>query len=453
MLEWLKMLRAKHNLLILILCTLFFSLLTGCQINSSNKIEKLLDEGIPQEAVEKLEIIIEKDPNNANARMLLGKGYNELGRYNEAVLQFQKASQLYASQPKNLISARLELANTYLIYGDRDSAYQILNIVQKTTSDPIVIKRIIELVGDSYISKQLTTGDSDNYSPTFSPDGSQIAFASFRLDNGEIYIMDLNGRIHRRVTYSTDFNDNSPAFLKTPNYIFYSSEPKSTREIKLVIQSSGSTPIYAGFNITHIHSKITHAVLPISFGARVPSASPSGNMVVYESNTDGNLELYLIDLRNLDFAEYTTENIKPQRITHNETDEGSPAFFPNEETIIFVSSRNDLNQLYTIDIDGKNEKHFNPNRFDCYSPSVSPDGKKIVYMSARYGDWEIYLIDSDGKNERQITSDIGRSIQPTFSPDGRYIAFVSDRSDNFHVYLMDLNTPTTREDLVKRLNP
>lgn len=453
MLEWLKMLRAKHNLLIIILCTSFFSLLTGCQINSLNKIEKLLDEGIPQEAVEKLEIIIEKDPNNANARTLLGKGYNELGRYNDAVLQFQKASQLYASQPKNLINARLELANTYLIYGDRDSAYRILNIVQKTASDPKVIKRIIELVGDSYTSKQLTTGDSDNYSPAFSPDGSQIAFASFRLDNGEIYIMDLNGRIHRRVTYSTDFNDNSPAFLKTPNYIFYSSEPKSTREIKLVIQSSGSTPIYAGFNIAHIHSKITYPVLPISFGARAPRSSSSGNMVVYESNTDGNLELYFIDLRELDFSEYTTENINPQRITHNETDEGSPAFFPNGKSIIFVSSRNDLNQLYTIDIDGKNEQHFNPNRFDCYSPSVSPDGKKIVYMSARYGDWEIYLIDSDGKNERQITSGIGRSIQPSFSPDGHYIAFVSDRSDNFHIYLMDLNKPTTREELVKQLNP
>lgn len=447
------MFRAIHYYLLFFLCSSFLVQILGCQINSLTKIEKLLEEGIPQEAVEKLEIVIEKDPNNAKARMLLGKGYNKLGRYNEAVLQFQKASQLYASQPKELINARLELANTYLIYGDRDSAYRLLNIVEKTTTDSKVIKRIIELVGDSYTSKQLTTGDSDNYSPAFSPGGSQIAFASFRLDNGEIYIMDLNGRIHRRVTYSTDFNDNSPAFLKTPNYIFYSSEPKSTREIKLVIQSSGSTPIYAGFNITHIHSKITHSVLPISFGARVPRTSPSGEMVVYESNTDGNLELYMIDLKHLNFAEYTTEDINPKRITHNETDEGSPAFFPNGNSIIFVSSRNELNQLYTIDIDGKNEKHFNPNRFDCYSPSVSPDGKQIVYMSARYGDWEIYLIDANGKNERQITSGIGRSIQPTFSPDGRYITFVSDRSDNFHIYLMDLNTPSTREDIVKRLNP
>ena len=84
-------------------------------------------------------------------------------------------------------------------------------------------------------------------------------FASFRTDNGEIYLMDLNGRIRRRVTFTTDFNDSSPTFLTTPNYLFYSSEPKASREVKVVIQSSGSTPIYAGFNLTHIHSKITRA--------------------------------------------------------------------------------------------------------------------------------------------------------------------------------------------------
>ena len=444
---------AKLNCPFIFRCSLSLAILIvfGCQNNTLNKIEELIYNGMPQEAAEKLEIFIETDPKNPKARMLLGKAYNELGRYNDAVVQFQKASQLFTSQPEKRIDARIELARTYLRFGDRNSAFRILNIVQRGTSDAKVLQKIIQLVGDSYSTKQLTTGDSDNYSPTFSPDGKQIAFASFRLDNGDIYMMDLNGRIIRRVTYSTDFNDSSPAFLKTPNYIFYSSEPKSSREVKVVIQSSGSTPIYAGFNLTHIHSKITRFVLPISFGARVPRASPSGDTVVYESNTDGNLELYLLDLKELDLAKITPQDINPIRITHNDIDDGSPSFFPDGKRIVFVSSRNDVNQLYTIDIDGQNEKHFNPNRDDCYNPTVSPDGKTIAYVSARDGDWEIYLIDTDGKNERKITSGIGRSIQPTFSPDGRYIAFVSDRSDTFHIYLMDLNKPATKEELVKYL--
>ena len=188
----------------------------------------------------------------------------------------------------------------------------------------------------------------------------------------------------------------------------------------------------------------------MSFGARVPQAS--SNRVVYETNTDGNLELYLLDLKIKDLSKLDHNYIKPQRITYSEHDEGSPAFFPNGEKIVFVSSRNgSVNQLYTITTDGKNEKHFNPNPYDCYNPSVSPDGKSVAFVSARDADWEIYIIDSNGKNERKITNGIGRSIQPKFSPDGKYLAFVSDRTDTFQIYLMDLNQPVTRKDIIALL--
>lgn len=423
----------------------------ACQNTSLRKIEALLQNGMQHEAKEKLELYVSSEPNDPNARMLLGKTYNELGQHHDAVEQFKKASLLFTSQPKKRIEARFELARTYLVFGDRKAAFQVLNLIQKATSDDSIINKVIQLVGDSFATKQLTHGNSDNYTPVFSPDGSQIAFSSFRVDNSEIYLMDLNGQIKSRVTYTTDYNDNSPAFLYNHNYIYYSSEPKSSREVKVVIQSSGSTPIYTGFNITHIHSKVTQPILPISFGARAPRSSPSGKQIVYETNTDGNLEIYLMDLSDVNLSKINPADIPKSRITNNDIDDGSPAFYPNGRRIVFVSSRNEVHQLYAIDTDGKNEKHINPSQYDSYNPVVSPDGKTIAYVSARDGDWEIYLIDSDGKNERQITSGIGRSIQPTFSPDGRYLVFVSDRSDSFHIYLMDLEKPVSREDLVMLL--
>lgn len=423
----------------------------ACQNASLKKIEKLHQSNMHHEAKDKLEQFLSSEPNDPYARMLLGKTYNELGQHHDAVDQFKKASLLFVSQPKERIEARFELARTYLVFGDRKAAFQVLNLIQKATSDTRVINRVIQLVGDSFATRQLTHGNSDNYSPVFSPDGTQIAFSSFRVDNSEIYLMNLEGQIRSRVTYTTDYNDNSPAFLYNPNYIYYSSEPKSSREVKVVIQSSGSTPIYTGFNITHIHSKVTQPILPISFGARAPRSSPSGKQIVYETNTDGNLEIYLMDLSDVDLLQINPSDIPKTRITNNDIDDGSPAFFPNGKRIVFVSSRNGVHQLYAIDIDGKNEKQINPSQYDCYNPSVSPDGKTIAYVSARDGDWEIYLIDSTGKNERQITSGIGRSIQPSFSPDGRYLVFVSDRSDTFHIYLMDLEKPVSREDLVKLL--
>lgn len=448
--------QTKRKVVLKIFCVFnLYILLTismlACRNDTLKKIEGLIQSEMHQEAKHQLEDYVKSEPNNAQARMLLGKTYNALGQHHDAVDQFKKASLLYSSLPKERIAVRFELARTYLIFGDRKSAYAVLNLIQKGSSDEKTLRKVIQLVGDSFATKQLTFGNSDNYSPVFSLDNTQIAFSSFRTDNSEIYLMNLDGQIKHRVTYTTDYNDTSPTFLSDPNYIIYSSEPKSSREAKVVIQSSGSTPIYTGFNITHIHSKVTQPILPISFGARVPRSSPSGNHIVYETNTDGNLEIYLMDLSAADLSQLNPADIPKKRLTNNDIDDGSPTFFPSGKRIVFVSSRNEVHQLYTIDIDGKNEKHINPSRYDTYNPTVSPDGKTIAFVSARDGDWEIYLVDSNGKNERQITSGIGRSIQPAFSPDGRYLAYVSDRSDTFHIYLMDLEKPVTREELVKLL--
>ena len=215
------------------------------------------------EAVNLLEKIVETDDRNAKARVLLGQAYDRLGRFQDAIFQLKKAKHLYIDQPEAEAEARLKLATIYMKLGNRQDAHNELRAIVSITSNEAMLHDVAGIVGDTYQVMQLTEGEADNYSPIFSPDGTRIAFSSFRLDNGEIYVMDLNGRIHQRVTFTTDLNETSPAFLSNPNYLFYSCEPKDSREVKIVLQSSGSTPIYAGFKVTHIHSKETREVLPM----------------------------------------------------------------------------------------------------------------------------------------------------------------------------------------------
>ena len=435
-------------------CLLLVSGALSCQRaeeTSLRQSEELLQSDMALEASNLLEKIVEADDQNAEARVLLGQAYDRLGRFQDAVFQLKRAKQLYIDRPEAKAVARLKLATIYMKLGNRQDAQNELHAIVSSTSNETLLREVAAIVGDTYQVTQLTRGEADNYSPIFSPDGTRIAFSSFRLENGEIYVMDLSGRILQRVTFTTELNETSPAFLSNPNYLFYNSEPKDSREVKIVLQSSGSTRIYSGFKVTHIHSKETFEVLPIGFGVRAPRVAPDGHRIVYESNTDANLELYVLDIGGLSLEYIDSNTIQPKRITHNEVDDGGPCFFPDGQQVVFVSTRDKIHQLYTVGIDGGAERHLNPNQYDCYSPVVSLDGKSIAFVSARDGDIEVYLINADGTNERRLTNGVGVSMQPAFSPDGRKLAFVSDRSDNFQIYLMSLDQPITRNELTQRL--
>ena len=421
--------------------------------------EALIHSGMHPEAINLLEKILAVDDRNPKARFLLGQAYEGLGSYDQAIHNYKTAINLYAAHPEDRATVRFTLATVYLKQGLRESGYRELRAIVRSTSDSAVLQQIARLITDAYQVEQLTSGKSDNYSPRFSADGSQLAFASYRLDNGEIFIMDIDGRVRTRVTFTTDFDEGEPAFLSNPRYLIYSREPQTSRQVKILLQSSGSTPIYAGFYASHIYSRVTQEIMPVGFGVRSLGISPDRQRVAYESNSAGNLELYVLDLRDVDLGAINPETIPSQQITHNEVDDGSPTFFPDGKRITFVSARPDdsendqeRHQIYSINIDGSDERHLNPNPHDCYSPVVSPDGKTIAFVSAREGDIEIYLMDADGSNERRLTNGIGASMQPAFSPDSRLLAFVSDRSDTFQIYLMYLDRPLTRRDLLRHLD-
>mgnify|MGYP001035808320 CR=1 FL=1 len=430
--------------------TLWFFVTFGCDPLQSPK--ELINSGKLRDAAVLLEKIVQAKPENVEARILLGETYDQSGQYNQSVNQFREAILILPAQPKDQAILRIRLAKLYLKNSDRRKAFSQLRLTLQSTSDQDIISQVAGLVTDRYQIIQLTKGDSDNYSPNFSPDGKQIAFSSYRSDNSEVYIMDLDGRIRQRVTFTTDFNESAPVFLHDNKYILYIREPKTSRQITITLQGSGSSRIYAGLNISHIFSKKVQELLPIGHGVRAPSVSPDRKRILYETKSGNNLELYEIDLTNVDLDNISPKTIPARQITKNAADDGNPAFYPDQKKIVFSSSRQEQpHQIYTTDINGANETHLNSNPYDCYSPIVSPDGKQIVFVSARHGDIEIFSMNVDGTNDHQVTNGIGASIQPAFSPDGSKIAFVSDRSDSFQVYLMHLDQPIGKLELLQYL--
>ena len=462
-----------------VLCRTFlpFLFVIGCDgtDESLRQSEALIRSNRHDEAIALLAEVITADDRNPKARLLMGQAYEALGNYDRAIPQFKAAIRLYVAQPEDRATVRLQLAKIYLRLGVREEGVNQLRAIVHSTSDNAVIQQVAGLVSDAYQVVQITKGNPANYSPSFSPDGEQIAFASSRSDNSEIYLMEVSGSNLQQVTFTPDFNEDTPRFLGDSRYIVHSREPKSPGDVHIVLQSDGTTPVYTGLYVTHFDRKVTHELLPLGLGVRAPSTPLfpplAGGLrggwkrVVYEASRDRTLDLYLLNLHDVDLENMAGRIIVPTPITDSEADEGSPTFFPDGKQLAFVSAGPEgtgprrvapgrskpLHQIYTINIDGTDEKHLNPNPYDCYSPVIAPDGKTIAFVSGRMDDIEIYLMDIDGTKERRITSGIGVSVQPAFSPDGSKLVFVSDRSGTLQIYLMSFDQPVTRDMLIQHL--
>jgi Tol biopolymer transport system component len=65
---------------------------------------------------------------------------------------------------------------------------------------------------ENRVQQRLTENISREFQPTWSPDGTQIAFVSDRDGDYEIYVMNANGTHVRQVTFN-DVNDSQPAWV------------------------------------------------------------------------------------------------------------------------------------------------------------------------------------------------------------------------------------------------
>ena len=71
---------------------------------------------------------------------------------------------------------------------------------------------------------------------------------------------------------------------------------------------------------------------------------------------------------------------------------------------------------------------------DVRDPQCAPDGKSVAFVVSQIdvkedkpGSGHIWTIGLDGRNERQITSSTDSESNPRFSPDGKYLSFTSSR--------------------------
>jgi Tol biopolymer transport system component len=241
----------------------------------------------------------------------------------------------------------------------------------------------------------LTDDPASDSWPTWSPDGTQIAFSS---DYG-IDVMNADGTDRRHVV--GDFG--TPAF--EPAW-----SPDGSRLAYVSARNGGGYEIFtiaAGGDPSTITRLTTTAPIPNSFGKGLedfqPNWSPDSARIVFVSTSrivEDACDVWVMDATDAD-GDGNGDNL--QQLT--------------------------------------NDQSFNCSATEDINPAWSPAGDLIAYSSVASGDADVWVMNTDGSGKRNITQDPSWDWMPGWSPDGTQITFTSGRDGDDEIYAQPVGQP------------
>jgi Tol biopolymer transport system component len=296
-------------------------------------------------------------------------------------------------------------AEAYWSYDGKYIVFQRTSIKDGVPCDQVYYGKLPQKAGEPFNYKLVSTGKGRTTCPFFTRDGKHIIYASTHLGG------DACPPVPDRSKYGN-------------KYIW---------------------PLYDSYDIFmagldgKIVKQLTHST---GYDAEA-TLSPDGNLMIYTSDKDGDIELYIMDLRN------GTE----KRITNMLGYDGGAWFSPDGTKLIWRASRpkteteikeyKDLlaenlvaptnMEVWVANADGSDARQVTRFGQANWAPAYMPDSKRIIFASnheyPRGFPFNLYTINEDGSDLRKISRDKGFDAFPMFSPDGKKLVFCSNRNN------------------------
>jgi Tol biopolymer transport system component len=228
--------------------------------------------------------------------------------------------------------------------------------------------------------------------PSWSPDGSQIAFVSDVEGEPDIWVMGSDGSSLVNLT-EHEAKDHSPAWSPDGEWIAFASVRDSLYWELYRMRPDGSD--------------VQRLTWWEDASDLSPTWSPDGTRLAFATKRDGNWEIYTMDRDGGNLA----------RLTEHPADDTNPAWSPDGSRIAFVSTRDGYAEIYLIPIVGGEAVNISNAPFSSeHGPTWSPDGGRIAFYSDRDGEWDIYVMASDGSDVAKLTGDNTDDQVPAWRP-------------------------------------
>ncbi|MEE8572448.1 MAG: protein kinase, partial [Gemmatimonadota bacterium] len=252
---------------------------------------------------------------------------------------------------------------------------------------------------------RVTRDTSLNVSPVWTPDSRHLLFISNRDGPRGLYAvrLDDSGRPRSEpIRVEAGLDAHSMSLSADGRTLTYSRFTFRRNIVRIAVPATGSVSISEAEPVTVGNQTVENH-----------DVSHDGQWLAYDSNLEGNQDIYLMPL----------DGGEPRRLTANPADDYAPDFSPDGREIVFYCNRHGTRDIFLMSVDGGNETRLTDDPDQEYFPRFSPDGLHIAYGLASGDTQRLYVMSRDAVGGEwsapRLLSELGLSAE--WSPDGQRI--------------------------------
>jgi Tol biopolymer transport system component len=162
----------------------------------------------------------------------------------------------------------------------------------------------------------------------------------------------------------------------------------------------------------------------------LPRCSPDGRELLFRRGGSARGELMHLDL----------DSLAERQLTRDEVRDSNPQWSLDARAIFATRRIDGFDRIVRLDRDGRDLRVLSPDRdWHDVMPALSPDGRSLVFHTYRYGkEADLQLLEVVGSTSRRITDAAGNDYEASFAGDDA-VVFSSNRGGgHYRIYTQPL---------------